>query len=71
MDIVTITDANLGLSNYPVRIVTIEEDDNGLLAITAEELVTGVSTPAFYPSAEPGQLCAELGGPLRFPSTRR
>ena len=54
MDIVTITDSNLGLSNYPVRIISIEEDDNGLLAVTAEELVTGVSTPAYYPSASPG-----------------
>src|SRR5208282_960513 len=54
MDIVTITDANLGLSNYPVRIVSIEEDDRGLLAVTAEELVTGVSTPQFYQSASPG-----------------
>ena len=33
MDIVTITDANLGLSNYPVRIIEIEEDDKGLLVI--------------------------------------
>ena len=31
MDIVTISDANLGLSAYPVRIVSIEEDDKGLL----------------------------------------
>ena len=54
MDVVTITDASLGLANYPVRIVEIEEDDNGLLAITAEELVSGVSTPAFYPNASPG-----------------
>ncbi len=54
MDIVTITDVNLGLSNYPVRIVSIEEDDKGMLAVTAEELVTGVSTPAYYPSASPG-----------------
>ena len=30
MDIVTITDANLGLSDYPVRITAIEEDDKGL-----------------------------------------
>jgi len=29
MDIVSLTDANLGLSNYPVRIVSIEEDDSG------------------------------------------
>jgi hypothetical protein len=54
MDIVTITDSNLGLSNYPVRIIAIEEDDKGLLAITAEELVTGVSTPQFYQNASPG-----------------
>jgi hypothetical protein len=51
MDVVTITDSNLGLSNYPVRIIEIEEDDKGLLAVTAEELVTGVSTPAFYQNA--------------------
>ena len=33
MDIVTITDANLGLSNYPVRVIEIEEDDKGLLVV--------------------------------------
>ena len=33
MDIVTITDANLGLSDYPVRIIEIEEDDKGLLVL--------------------------------------
>jgi hypothetical protein len=51
MDIVTITDTNLGLSNYPIRIIEIEEDDKGLLAFTAEELVFGVSSPAVNPSA--------------------
>jgi hypothetical protein len=51
MDIVTITDSNLGLSNYPVRIIEIEEDDKGLLAFTCEELVAGVSNPALNPSA--------------------
>ena len=71
MDIVTMTDANLGLSNYPVRIIAIEEDDNGLLAVTAEELVTGVSTPAFYASAGSGRFRAELCASRRFPSTRR
>jgi hypothetical protein len=50
MDIVAITDANLGLSNYPVRILSIEEDDNGVLSINAEEFITGVSTPALYPT---------------------
>jgi hypothetical protein len=50
MDIVTITDVNLGLSDYPVRIVSIEEDDKGVLTVTAEELVVGVSTPGANPS---------------------
>ena len=54
MDVVSITDVNLGLANYPVRIVEIEEDDKGLLAVTAEDLVSGVSTPAFYPNASGG-----------------
>ena len=51
MDIVTVTDENLGLDDYSVRIIQIEEDDNGLLAFTCEELVAGVSNPAFYASA--------------------
>ena len=50
MDVVTITDANLGLSAYPVRITEIQEDDKGLLSIKAEELAMGVSTPANNPS---------------------
>ncbi len=50
MDIVTITDANLGLANYPVRIVSIEEDEKGILTVAAEELVFGVSTPGANPS---------------------
>jgi hypothetical protein len=53
MDIVTISDQNLGLFNYPVRITAIEEDDNGLLTVTAEELQVGVSSPALYPSNGP------------------
>jgi len=51
MDVVSLTDANLGLSNYPVRIIEIEEDDKGLLGFTCEELVTGVSNPALNPNA--------------------
>jgi hypothetical protein len=63
MDIVTLTDANLGLSNTPVRIIAVEEDDKGLLAVTAEELVTGVSTPAFYQSARPGNFAQNAAVP--------
>jgi Putative phage tail protein len=53
MDIVTISDANLGLSNYPVRLLAIEEDDRGLLTFIAEELTLGVSTAAVYPTTAP------------------
>ena len=51
MDIVSITDANLGLSNYPVRVIEIEEDDKGLLSFTCEELVAGISNPGLNPNA--------------------
>jgi hypothetical protein len=38
MDIVLLTDAAAGLANAPVRIVQIDEDDNGELTVTAEEI---------------------------------
>jgi hypothetical protein len=63
MDIVTITDANLGLSNYPVRITNIEEGEKGILSIAAEELVFGVSTPALNPSATGGSYTPNLSVP--------
>ncbi len=63
MDIVTVTDENLGLDNYSVRVIEIEEDDKGLLAFTCEELVAGVSNPAFYPSAAAGGFQPNQGVP--------
>ena len=45
LDIVTITHSRLGLNREPVRIISIEEND-GVLEITAEELVIGTATPA-------------------------
>ena len=41
MDIAAITDAYLGLDQEPVRITQIDEDDNGELTITAEQLGLG------------------------------
>ena len=38
MDIVLLTDAALGLAGKAVRITAIEEDDNGELTITADEI---------------------------------
>jgi hypothetical protein len=38
MDIALLTDANTGLAAAPVRIIQIDEDDNGELTVTAEEI---------------------------------
>ena len=52
MDVVTLTDAALGLNLTPVRITSVEESYEGLLTITAEEMPYGVAQPAQY--AQPG-----------------
>jgi hypothetical protein len=55
MDIVTLTDAGLGLSRQAVRIITIDEDEQGTLSMTAEQLDIGVAAPAiFAPAAGAG-----------------
>ena len=46
MDVVTLTDFNLGMIAEVVRITEIEERDDGFLDLTAEEMPAGVSTPA-------------------------
>ncbi|WP_457105899.1 phage tail protein [Methylobacterium sp. P5_C11] len=50
MDIVTLTDPGLGLARAPVRITAIEEDEDGLLTVTAEEFPRGTATAAAYPT---------------------
>ena len=50
MDVVSVTDDTLGLETASVRIISIEEDDNGLLTVIAEELVSGIGTAAANPS---------------------
>ena len=48
MDIVTLSDANLALAGTPVRILEIQEDSDGLLAVTAEEYPGAVGmTPGY------------------------
>ena len=54
MDIVAITDANLGLSNQWVRITEITENDDGSLSIAAEEYLQGTGTAPVY-SLQQGQ----------------
>ena len=50
MDLVTVSDTILGLSNAPIRITEIEEDDNGFLSVTAEEFPLGVANATLYPT---------------------
>ncbi|MDZ5648943.1 phage tail protein [Nitrospirillum sp. BR 11828] len=49
-DIVTLTDAALALAKFPVRITQIDEDEDGLLTFTAEELPAGIGTATLYPT---------------------
>jgi hypothetical protein len=47
-DIVQITDAGLGLSAYPVRIIQIDEDETGGLQVTAEDAPIGIAATPLY-----------------------
>ncbi|MDG3443265.1 phage tail protein [Nitrospirillum amazonense] len=49
-DIVTLTDTALGLAKFPVRIIQIDEDEEGLLTFTVEELPAGIGTATLYPT---------------------
>lgn len=48
MDLVSLTDLGLGLSQKPVRITSISENENGLLTVQAEDFVFGTATPALF-----------------------
>lgn len=49
-DYLTLTDSNLGLNLQPVRVLSVEEDESGMLKFTAEEAPVGISSNAFYES---------------------
>lgn len=44
MDIIAISDTLLGLSQYTVRIIDIQEDDNLNLTVTADDYIIGIGT---------------------------
>lgn len=48
MDIVTLTDHSIGLEKFPVRITRVEEDADGMLTITADELAVGSRSAIEY-----------------------
>ncbi|HHX2502520.1 TPA: phage tail protein [Neisseria subflava] len=50
MDLVTLTDEGLGLDKTPVRIIEIEEDEEGVLTVKAEDFPMGAATATAYPT---------------------
>lgn len=73
MDLVTVTDAGLGLNNVAVRITSIEEDADGLLAVIAEEFPGGTATAVQYPiqtkksnSTDQGVVPARVNAPVIY-----
>ncbi len=53
MGIVTLTDSNLGMDKYPVRILEIEEDEEWRLSIIAEDFPEGIGNAAQYETQHP------------------
>ncbi len=48
-DLLEVTDAGMGLAAYPVRIIQIDEDEkNGTLDVTCEDLLAGVGHTPLY-----------------------
>lgn len=69
MDLVTVTDAALGLSQYPVRIIAIEEDEEGTLSIEAEDFPLGVAAATRYPHDSGQRYQANLNATPQSPAT--
>jgi hypothetical protein len=77
MDIVTLTEATLGLDQFPVRIRDIEEDEKGVLTLLAEEFRAASMQPLVYarqqntpPVINPNTLtAASVNDPVIFEPT--
>jgi len=50
MDLVTLTEEELGLDRQLARVIEVDEDGDGLLQVTFEELDVGAASAALYPS---------------------
>lgn len=61
MDIVSLTDVMQGMDRLPVRLISIEEDDEGKLLMMAEDLQIGVSTPGSYATQAPSGSTPQSG----------
>lgn len=47
-DVVTLTEPNMGLANFPVRVTEVQEDEKGELQFKAEELPAAIGTATLY-----------------------
>ena len=75
MDVVTLTDEILGLDRHPVRILTIEEDEELNLKITAEDCPDGINSPTVYttqaaerPKMDYNVSAGSVQNPIVFPA---
>ena len=75
MDLVQITDARLGASALTVRITAVEEDDEGMLSITAEDFFGPYSPTVLYPPANYSPTASPsilgLGGGTAAPTVKQ
>lgn len=62
MDILTITDANLGMDRAPVRVIEIEEADEEFV-VRAEEMLIGTASAALYSHQARGGYSANYQAP--------
>ncbi len=63
MDIVTLNDDGLGLDQYPVRILSITENEDGSLDVKAEELLVGTASALTYNYQSNGGYSGQEGNP--------
>ena len=75
MDLVQITDARLGASALTVRITAVEEDNEGMLSITAEDFFGPYSPTVLYPPANYSPTASPsilgLGGGTAAPTVKQ
>src|SRR3546814_3141613 len=65
--------SDLGLAQRPVRIVELEEDDQGNLAFTAEDFIEGIGQATAYPKQQVSNTPINAGIPapdVNFPMIR-
>src|SRR6516225_3436015 len=75
MDLVQITDSRLGANALTVRITAVEEDDEGMLSVTAEDFFGPYSPSVLYPSTNFLPLASPsilgVGGGTAAPAVRQ